>query len=53
MNVMNVTLLSKALQRVRLTQQARPFSVAYNVKSKFEQAYSEKMINLRKVPETM
>ena len=30
--------------------QARPFSVAYNVKSKFEAAYESKMETLTKVP---
>jgi hypothetical protein len=46
---MNVTLLKKSAQAFRMAQ-ARPFSVAYNVKSKFEQAYNQKMEGLRKVP---
>ena len=51
---MNVTLLNRSLQQsMRLTQQARPFSVAYNVKSKFEQAYADKVENLRKIPAAM
>lgn len=49
---MNVTLLNRSLLGCRLTQ-ARPFSVAFNVKSKFEQAYNQKMEGLRKVPEKM
>jgi hypothetical protein len=47
---MNVTLLNRSLQSMKLTQQARSFSVAFNAKSKFEQAYAQKMENLKKVP---
>ena len=32
---------------------ARPFSVAYDVKSKFEAAYKEKVEQLAKVPKAM
>ena len=35
------------------TMSARPFSVAYNVRSKFEAAYKEKMAALAKVPKAM
>jgi hypothetical protein len=45
---MNVTLLNKSLSRATMLQ-ARPFSVAYNVKSKFEDAYKQKMEALSKV----
>ena len=47
---MNVTLLNRSAAAFRMAQ-ARPFSVAYNVKSKFETAYNQKMEGLRKVPE--
>jgi hypothetical protein len=46
---MNVTLLNRSAKSV--LAQARPFSVAYNVKSKFEQAYNQKVEALKKVPE--
>jgi hypothetical protein len=49
---MNVTLLNKSAQAFRISA-ARPFSVAYNVKSKFETAYNQKMETLKKVPEKM
>jgi len=45
---MNVTLLKRSLITARLNQ-VRPFSVAFNVKSKFETAYTEKMEALGKV----
>jgi len=35
------------------TMSARPFSVAYNVRSKFEAAYKEKMATLAKVPKAI
>lgn len=47
---MNVTLLNRSAQAFRMAH-VRPFSVAYNVKSKFETAYNQKMESLRKVPE--
>lgn len=45
---MNVTLLKRSLIASRLAQ-TRQFSVAYNVKSKFEVAYNEKMEAIGKV----
>lgn len=45
---MNVTLLKRSMMTARLNQ-VRPFSVAFNVKSKFEQAYEEKMESLGKI----
>jgi hypothetical protein len=44
----NVTLLKRSMMTARLNQ-VRPFSVAFNVKSKFEQAYEEKMESLGKI----
>ena len=44
--------LNRSLQTIRMNQ-IRSFSVAYNVKSKFEQAYNTKMETLRKIPESM
>lgn len=49
---MNVTILNKSAHAMRITA-ARPFSVAYNVKSKFEVAYNQKMEGLKKIPEKM
>lgn len=49
---MNVALLNRSVNALRLNQ-LRSFSVAYNAKSKFEQAYNAKMETLRKVPEKM
>jgi hypothetical protein len=39
----------RPLQMSGFQAQARPFSVAYNVKSKFEEAYTAKMENMKKV----
>ena len=49
---MNVALLNRSVQAFQLNQ-VRTFSVAYNVKSKFEQAYKQKMDGLKKIPEKM
>ena len=43
---MNVTLFRRSATNFA---QVRPFSVAYNVKSKFEQAYKSKMESMSKV----
>lgn len=45
---MNVTLLNRSLATMRINS-ARPFSVAYNVKSKFEAAYEAKMESMSKI----
>jgi len=45
---MNMTLLNKSVMTLRLSQM-RSFSVAYNVKSKFETAYEAKLEALSKV----
>jgi hypothetical protein len=45
---MSVTLLKKSAAALTFNA-ARPFSVAYNVKSKFEQAYKSKMETMSKV----
>ena len=49
---MNVALLKRSIASLN-TVQARPFSVAFNVKSKFEAAYNSKMDGLAKVPKKM
>lgn len=46
---MNVTLLKKMTRVQPLSSHMRAFSVAYNVKSKFEAAYNTKMEGLNKV----
>jgi len=47
---MNVALLNRSVRAMQLNQM-RQFSVAFNVKSKFEQAYQQKMEGLKKIPE--
>ena len=47
---MNVTsLLNRSTLTVFKMNSARPFSVAYNVKNKFENAYNQKMEAMSKV----
>ena len=41
--------MMKPLQLSGFNAQTRTFSVAYNVKSKFEEAYTAKMESLKKV----
>jgi len=46
---MNVTQFARSARALSLAQ-ARPFSVAYNLKSKFEVAYNQKMEGMSKIP---
>ena len=49
---MKVTLLNKSVQSMTLAH-ARSFTVAFNIKSKFEAAYNQKMATLKKIPTKM
>ena len=49
MNVMLQKSILNKLSGRTIHQTSRPFSVAYNVKSKFEQAYAEKKEAMSKV----